>query len=208
MMVRLVRARSGFASFSHPRSVSWFPEIQMQPDRADGSEIIVLPAELLAECYADMRRIARGLMARDGMARLIQPTELVNEAAIRLLRSNLEGVSDQGHMLAFAARTMRQVLIGEARKMMAGKRQPITMMTLLPDTDAETLIDLEALDRALAALAQHSAEHAKIVELRFMLGLSLAEIVTATGLSQRTVTRRWQAARLWLLEHIGGDGTP
>ncbi len=153
-----------------------------------------------------MRRIARGLMARDGMARLIQPTELVNEAAIRLLRSNLEGVSDQGHMLAFAARTMRQVLIGEARKMMASKRRPITMMTLLPDTDADRLIDLEALDRALSALARYSAEHAQIVELRFMLRLSLAEFVTATGLSQRTVTRRWQAARLWLLEHIGGDG--
>jgi RNA polymerase sigma factor (TIGR02999 family) len=178
----------------------------VQSDRSEVSEITLLPAKLLAECYADMRRIARGLMAHDGVARVIQPTELVNEAAIRLLRSNLKGVSDQGHMLAFAARTMRQVLIGEARKMMASKRQPITMMTLLPDADADKMIDLEALDRALAALAQHSAEHAKIVELRFMLGLSLAEIVTTTGLSQRTVTRRWQAARLWLLEHIGNDG--
>lgn len=145
-------------------------------------------------------------MAHDGMARFLQPTELVNEAAIRLLRSNLIGVADQGHMLAYAARTMRQVLIGEARKTMANKRQPITMLTLLPDTDADKLIDLEALDRALLALADHSPEHAKIVELRFMLGLSLAEIVDATGLSQRTVTRRWQAARLWLLERIGGDG--
>ncbi len=179
----------------------------MQSDRADSSEIVALPAELLAECYADMRRIARRLMAHDGMARFLQPTELVNEAAIRLLRSNLNGVSDQGHMLAFAARTMRQVLIGEARKMMANKRQPITMMTLLPDGDTDKLIDLEALDRALAALAHHSAEHARIVELRFMLGLSLAEIVTATGLSQRTVTRRWQAARLWLLDHIVSDET-
>lgn len=177
----------------------------MPSDRADIPESLVLPAELLAECYADMRRMARGLMVRDGVARFIEPTELVNEAAIRLLRSNLDGVSDQGHMLAYAARTMRQVLIGEARKMMAGKRQPITMMTVLPDTSADTLIDLEALDRALAALQDHSADHAKIVELRFMLGLSLAEIVTATGLSQRTVTRRWQAARLWLLDHIGDD---
>ncbi len=183
----------------------------MQSERADSSEIFVLPAELLAECYEDMRRIARALMARDGMARFLQPTELVNEAAIRLLRSNLNGVADEGHMLAFAARTMRQVLIGEARKMMANKRQAITMMTLMPDTDATKLIDLEALDRALLALAKHSAEHAKIVELRFMLGLSLVEIATTTGLSQRTVTRRWQAARLWLLEYIGeenGDDEP
>ncbi len=163
-----------------------------------------MPEALLAECYADMRRIARGLMARDGTARFLQSAELVNEAAIRLLRSNLNSVSDQGHMLAVAARTMRQVLIDEARKTMANKRQPITMMTLLPD-GADKLIDLEALDHALSALADYSPEHARIVELRFMLGLSLAEVVTATGLSQRTVTRRWQAARLWLLERLGDD---
>jgi RNA polymerase sigma factor (TIGR02999 family) len=172
------------------------------PDIADTP---VLPEAILAACYADMRRIARGLMARDGMARYLQPTELVNEAAIRLLRSNLSGVRDQGHMLAYAARTMRQVLIGEARKALAGKRQPITMLTTLPGDDSDRLIDLEALDRALAALAEFSAEHAQIVEMRFMLGLTLDEIVVATGLSQRTVTRRWQAARLWLLDHVQRD---
>jgi RNA polymerase sigma factor (TIGR02999 family) len=171
----------------------------------DISAANVIPEQLLAACYADMRRIARSLMARDGVARYLQPTELVNEAAIRLLRSNLDGVADEGHMLAYAARTMRQVLISEARKTMASKRQPVTMLTFLPDTGSSRLIDLEALDRALAALADYSPEHARIVELRYMLGLSLAEIVTATGLAQRTVTRRWQAARLWLLEHIEQD---
>lgn len=171
----------------------------------DQDEIIIVPAALVAECYADMRRIARGIIARDAMASYLQPTELVNEAAIRLLRSNLEGVLDKGHMLAFAARTMRQVLIGEARKAMASKRHPIIVMTLLPNSGEDRLIDLEALDRALKALVSHSPDHARIVELRFMLGLSLAEIVAATGIPQRTVTRRWQAARLWLLEHIGGD---
>jgi RNA polymerase sigma factor (TIGR02999 family) len=165
----------------------------------------VIPERLLAACYADMRRIARALMARDGMARYLQPTELVNEAAIRLLRSNLAGVADEGQMLAYAARTMRQVLISEARKAMANKRQPVTMLTWLPDSGPDRLIDLEALDRALAALADYSPEHARIVELRFMLGLTLTEIVAATGLAQRTVTRRWQAARLWLLDHIQGD---
>jgi RNA polymerase sigma factor (TIGR02999 family) len=174
------------------------------PKQADSADAI------LAACYTDMRRIARALMARDGVAKILQPTEIANEAVIRLLRSNLSGVSDQGHMLAYAARTMRQVLIGEARKVMAAKRMPMTMLTLLPgnglhDWGFDKLIDLQALDRALAALTEYSAEHAKVVELRFMLGLSLEEIVTATGLSQRTVTRRWHAARLWLLQHIDND---
>ena len=182
----------------------------MQADDPQGPELAADAEAILAACYTDMRRMARALMARDGVARILQPTEIANEAVIRLLRSNLSGVSDQGHMLAYAARTMRQVLIGEARKVMAAKRMPMTMMTLLPDNGFEKVIDLQALDRALAALAEYSAEHARVVELRFMLGLSLEEIVTVTGLSQRTVTRRWQAARLWLLQHIdkGGGETP
>lgn len=166
-----------------------------------------IPEALLSACYADMRRMARGLMAQDGMARFLQPTELANEAAIRLLKSNLAGVADQGHMLAYAARTMRQVLIGEARKALAGKRRPVTMLTLLPDSAPGTLVDLEALDAALKALEAYSPEHATIVELRFMLGLTLGEIVEATGIPQRTVTRRWQAARLWLLDHIEHGGS-
>ena len=68
------------------------------------------------------------------------------------------------------------------------------------------MIDIEALDRALKELAVHSPEHAEIVELRFMLGLSLAETVAATGVSQRTVTRRWQSARVWLLDHVDRHG--
>lgn len=179
----------------------------MQPHLGTDERLDEIPSALLAACYVDMRRMARRLMARDAMARVLQPTELANEAAIRLLRSKLDGVADEGHMLALAARTMRQVLIGEARKMMANKRQAPIMITLLPEDGLDKLIDLEALDRALAALAQHSPDHAKVVELRFMLGLSLGEVVTAMGMSQRTVTRRWQAARLWLLDHIGNEHT-
>lgn len=160
---------------------------------------------MLAECYADMRRIARRVMANDPAARILQPTDLANEAAIRLLRANLAGVSERGHLLALAARTMRQVLIDEARKSMASKRQLITMMTVWPGGGSKGLVDIEALDEALIALTEFSAEHAQVVELRFMLGLSLAETVAALGISQRTVTRRWQAARLWLLDHLNAD---
>ena len=164
-----------------------------------------IPANMLAACYADMRRIARRIMAHDQVRRVLQPTELANEAAIRLLRANLKDVHDQGHMLALAARNMRQVLIDEARKRLADKRQAVGMMTLWPDDNQHRMIDVEDLDRALAALATYSPEHAQIVELRFMLGLSLEETIKASGLSQRTVSRRWQAARLWLLDHLQVD---
>ncbi len=158
--------------------------------------------DLLNACYSDMRRMARRILVGDGAGQVIQPTELANEAAIRLLRSNLSGVTGAGHMLAYAARTMRQVLIDEARKQAAKKRRSVAMMTVFPDDPAKGLVSIEDLDRVPADLASHSADHARIVELRFMLGLSVEETVAATGLSHRTVLRRWNAARLWLLERL------
>lgn len=168
---------------------------------ADG-EHSTIPEALLVACYDDMRRMARRILLGDGAGAVIQPTELANEAALRLLRSNLAGVNDAGHMLAYAARTMRQVLIDEARKQGAKKRQAVAMLTVFPDDPAQALVNIEDLDRVLADLASHSPDHARIVELRFMLGLSVAETVAATGLSHRTVLRRWNAARLWLLERL------
>lgn len=161
-----------------------------------------IPEDLLNACYSDMRSMARRILFGDGVSQIIQPTELANEAAIRLLRSNLSGVNGQGHLLAYAARTMRQVLIDEARKQGAKKRQSVDMMTVFPDDPAQGLVNIEDLDRALAELASHAPDYARIVELRFMLGLSVAETVEATGLSHRTVLRRWNAARLWLLERL------
>lgn len=161
-----------------------------------------IPEDLLNACYADMRRMARRILVGDGAGQAIQPTELANEAAIRLLRSDLSGLSGKGHLLAYAARTMRQVMIDEARKQNAGKRQQPKMMTKFPDDPAQELVNIEDLDRALAELTAHSPDYARIVELRFMLGLSVAETVMATGLSHRTVLRRWTAARLWLLDRL------
>jgi RNA polymerase sigma factor (TIGR02999 family) len=161
-----------------------------------------LPADLLAACYQDMRRIAQSLIAREAPERTFQATDLAHEASIRLIRANLAHVNGAPHMLALAARTMRRILIDEARQRMADKRQPLAVMTLWPGDATQTQIDLEALDLALAALAQHAPDHAQIVEMRFMLGLSLGEVAAACGVNERTVTRRWQAARVWLLDYI------
>jgi len=159
---------------------------------------------LLAACYADMRRVARGIMANDGMRNAMAPTDLAHEAAIRLIRSDLSHVSDPAHMLALAARSMRQVLIDEVRKARAAKRHRPTMLTLWPrDDGGEQLIDIEALDAALVALAEVAEDHARIVELRFSLGLSVPEVTAITGIPERTVKRRWQAARAWLRDHLG-----
>lgn len=167
-----------------------------------------ISAELLAACYDDVRRIARRVIATDGMNRALQATELANEAAIRLMGMDRMEIKDKGHMLAMAARTMRRVLIDEARKGKAAKRHAPTIITRWPDQPTADLIDIHDLDRAMEALEKTSPEHAQIIELRFMLGLTVEEASLASGVPERTIKRRWQAARAWLLDYLGNDAEP
>ena len=163
-------------------------------------------AELLAACYNETRRIARHIIAKDGAKRPLQATELANEAAIRLMGLDRMEIKDRGHMLAMAARTMRRILIDEARKGGASKRHAPTFVTQWPDDAADGLIDMVDLDRALEVLDTVSPDHAQVIELRFMLGLSVEEAAASSGLSERTIKRRWQAARAWHLDYLSDDG--
>lgn len=157
----------------------------------------------LAYCYEDMRRIARRILAGDGMAAVLQPTDLAHEAAVRLIMSRADlAVADRGHMLALAARTMRRILIDEARKAGASKRRAPALMTAWPGANDSSLIELAELDEALAALQRYSDSHAAIVEMRFTLGLTVEETARETGIPERTVKRRWQVARAWLHDYL------
>ena len=162
---------------------------------------------IFASCYDDMRRVARGIISSDSLRAVLQPTDLVNEALVRLLQSTI-AVESQGHMLALAARTMRRVLIDEARKQAAAKRQIPQLMTQMPGASPSFLVTVEGLDGALAALERFSAEHAQIVELRFTFGLTVEQTAAATGLAERTVKRRWQAARAWLHDYMSDGHDP
>lgn len=162
---------------------------------------------LLGECYGEIRRIARSLVAHHRAGQLLQPTELVHEAALRMLRIEGLDVRDRGHVLALAARVMRQALIDEMRRAYASKRQQPALLTRWPGGNA-TDIALDVLDEAVERLAAVSPEYAEIVELRFTLGMTVEEVAVAIGLGERTVKRRWQAARAWLQRHLseGCDG--
>jgi RNA polymerase sigma factor (TIGR02999 family) len=146
-----------------------------------------------------MRQMARRILAGNALGRALQPTELANEAAIRLIRANLANANDEGHLLAIAARTMRHIIVDEARKIASIKRCAPTLMTAWPGGEGAGLIDMVDLDGALAALSAVSAVRAEIVELRFTLGMTVEETARATGIPERTVKRHWQAARAWLL---------
>jgi RNA polymerase sigma factor (TIGR02999 family) len=157
-----------------------------------------------------MRLLARRIMRGNALAAAFQPTELANEAAVKLICARLQGIYGKAHFLALAARTMRQVLIDEARKISAAKRQAPLFLTAWPGAPAGEQIDIELLDDALKALAALSPPRAEIVELRFTLGMTVEEAATAAGISPRAVKRHWQAARAWLIDHMqgGADAHP
>ena len=149
--------------------------------------------------------MARRLLASPGDRLLLQPTELAHEAAIRLLAIEPAHFINRAHMLATAARITRRALIDEARGARALKRRMPGLLTLWP---GETrTVELDVLDEAVSALARVSADHARIVELRFSLGLTVEEAAASEGLSPRTVKRRWSAARAWLQHYLeANDG--
>lgn len=160
--------------------------------------------DLSAECYSEMRRAARRMLAGDRQRLAFDPTELAHDAILRLIQSDAAQANDGAHALALGARTMRRILIDEVRRSSAAKRH---MPTVLPTIlgGSRSTIDVESLDAALKALENVSPEHATIVELRFSLGMTVEETAEALGIAPRTVKRRWQSARAWLHDHLSDD---
>jgi RNA polymerase sigma factor (TIGR02999 family) len=158
---------------------------------------------LLEMCYSELRMIARRMLINDASSNRLQPTELANEAALRVLKLDRMEWKDRAHFLATAATVMRQALLDEVRRFRAGKRQAPAVITTWVDTGIQTVdVDLERLDRSLSRLAEVSPERARLVELRFFVGLNIDSTAELLSVSPATVKRQWDAARAWLWRDI------
>lgn len=158
---------------------------------------------LVAAVYDELRRASARLLNREVAYLTLQPTELVNEAVMRVMSLDRMEWRDRQHMFATCSRLLRQAMIDAIRKRRAAKRQLPDVTFAAPD--AGPALDVERLDTALERLEMLSPDLARIVELRFFVGLTVEEIAAVTDLSERTVKRRWQAARLWLADAMA-DG--
>ncbi len=158
--------------------------------------------ELLSVLYNDLRRVAASLLKGDAMRLELDPTELVNESAMRLLGLSRIDWNDRAHFMAVSANVMRRVLVDQARRHRAVKRDGhhVTLLTSLPAVARD--VDLIALDEVLSQLGELSSERATIVELRFFGGMSNEEIAVALDISPSTVKRRWRVARAWLADAL------
>jgi RNA polymerase sigma factor (TIGR02999 family) len=154
--------------------------------------------------YPELRRIARRCLAERSSDHTLQPTALVHEAYLRLIRHDSVSARDRAHFFAMAAQMMRQILIDYARKASAAKRGGHAVTLTLddfpetPDRAKRTDLDLIALDDALKQLATLDPRQCKIVELRFFGGLSIEETADLVDISPATAKREWAIARLWL----------
>ncbi len=161
--------------------------------------------DLLSAAYSELRRLAGAQMNREAPGHTLQPTALVHEAWLNLVRSGTVRYQDEGHFLAKAAEAMRCILIDRARKKArvrhGGGMQRIDFdqVSVAVDTAPDTLLQI---NDALEKLARESGPKAELVKLRFFAGLSREEAATALGVSLATADRWWAFARAWLMVEL------
>jgi len=169
------------------------------------------PHRLLPLVYEELRRLARAYLSREGSSRMLDPTEIVHEAFLRLSARTRFPWNGRTHFLAIAAVEMRRVLVDRARaagtrKRGAGRR-PVTLGTGLP-WHVDGTVEILALDEALAHLERRSPRQASVAQMRLFAGMHVREIGEHLGVSERTVKGDWRMARVWLARELrlGGAG--
>jgi RNA polymerase sigma factor (TIGR02999 family) len=165
--------------------------------------------QLIPLVDAELRRLASYYLSRQKRGHTLQTTALINEVYLRLL-DGAQAVQwqDRAHFIAIAANLMRQTLVDHYRRWHESKKRGGDFVRVSFDQTlglaAEQGEDLLALDEALTLLAAKDKRAARIVELRFFAGLSVAETAAVVGVSTDTVARDWKFAQSWLLSKLSG----
>ncbi len=157
--------------------------------------------ELLPLVYQDLRSLAGKIFSSQKAAHTLQPTVLVHEAYMRLVRSDDRGFTNRKHFYRVAALAMRQLLTDYARSAGRQKRgDSARRVDLSDDLEASSSGEFEALalSEALSDLRELDPRQADVVELRFLVGLTGKEVAEALDVSERTVGLDWAMARSWL----------
>lgn len=163
--------------------------------------------DLIPLVAGELRKLAHHYLGRERSDHTLQPTALVNEVYLRLVDRKQVSWRDRAHFFAFAATTIRRILVESARKKKSAKRgagaRPLTL------TEAEGLtgrdrVDVIDLDRALTALAALDQRQARLVELRYFGGLTIDETAEVLEVGPATVSRDWATAKAFLYRQLSG----
>jgi RNA polymerase sigma factor (TIGR02999 family) len=163
---------------------------------------------LFSSLYSELHRLAKRELARWGAQASLSVTTLLHEAYLDISAREGKSFPDQGRFMGYAARVMRGLVIDHARNRNAIKRGGQFEITSLKTDFAENVADakeLSSISDALDQLAKAEPELAELVDLKFFCGLTFAEIAALRNLSERTVQRNWEKARIYLHRNIRAD---
>jgi len=161
--------------------------------------------ELLPLVYEELRKLAAARMANEAGVQTLQATALVHEAWLRLVREGDRSWQNRSQFFAAAAEAMRRILVDRARRKHALKRGGRAERLDLDAVDLATEADPDTLLRvndALEKLALEDAPAARLVRLRFFVGLNYVEAAELLGISERSAKRCWSFARAWLYREL------
>lgn len=161
--------------------------------------------QLLPFVYDELKRQARVFMARERSNHTLQPTALVHEAFLRIAKQSGIDWKDRKHFYGIASRLMRQILVDHARARATEKRGNQAIHFSVEDVQIpieQRASSIIALNEVLERLEEFDEKQAKIVEMRFFGGLTHSEIAESLEISERTVGREWQSAKLWLYREL------
>jgi len=160
---------------------------------------------LMPLVYEELRKLAAQKLAHEAPGQTLQPTALVHEAWLRLVRAEDRGFENRAHFFGAAAEAMRRILVENARRKQRLKhgggqrRLDLSQVDVAVASDGETVL---AVSEAVAKLASHDSLGAELIRLRFFAGLSNAEAGELLGLPERTAKRAWAYARAWLYAEL------
>ncbi|MBZ5651936.1 MAG: sigma-70 family RNA polymerase sigma factor [Acidobacteriia bacterium] len=173
-------------------------------ERGDG----VAADTLFSALYAELHRLAKRELARHGTPPSLSATTLLHEAYLDMAARDGPSFPDRARFMGYTARVMRGLIIDHARERHAHKRGGLFEITSLDTEAEENAVDhreLAQISEALDELGRVEPALAEVVDLKFFCGFSFAEIAAMRDVSERTVQRNWEKARIYLHRKIRAD---
>lgn len=160
--------------------------------------------ELASHVHRELRRIARGYLQRESKAFTLQPTALVNEAWLRVMRQPQRQFMSRAQFYGIAARVMRQVLVDHSRYRLAAKRGGDAVLPLIEYADIPHIqpFSITEVDEALDRLAAADVQKARFVEMRYFGGMTAEEIAECADIAVNIVRRELRLAQAWLCREL------
>ena len=163
---------------------------------------------LFAALYSELHRLARRELARQGVPLGLSATTLLHQAYLDMAEREGPAFPDRARFMGYSARVMRGLIIDHARNRQAQKRGGLFEITSLTTDVLENpveYLELQRIGEALDQLGKTEPSLAEIVDLKFFCGFSFSEIAAMRAVSERTVQRNWEKARIYLHRNLRGS---